>query len=54
MVEVEVLESADLPAPWSRWDAFEGTGYERVLAPVATDGGDVEAYLYVHLAPDGG
>jgi gamma-glutamylcyclotransferase (GGCT)/AIG2-like uncharacterized protein YtfP len=51
-VEVQVLESADLPAHWSRLDEFEGPGYERVLVMVATDDGDVEGHLYVHRAPD--
>jgi gamma-glutamylcyclotransferase (GGCT)/AIG2-like uncharacterized protein YtfP len=49
VVEVQVLESADLPAHWSRLDDFEGPGYERVLVTVTTDDGAVEAYLYVHL-----
>ncbi|WP_369254730.1 gamma-glutamylcyclotransferase family protein [Geodermatophilus amargosae] len=54
VVDVQVLESADLPAHWSRLDEFEGPGYERVLVPVATDDGEVEAHLYVHLPPDRG
>ena len=46
-VGVQVLESADLPAHWSRLDDFEGTGYERVLTSVRTATGEVEAYIYV-------
>lgn len=49
-VDVEVLESADLPAHWTRLDDFEGTGYERVLTRVQTADGEVEAYIYVHRA----
>jgi gamma-glutamylcyclotransferase (GGCT)/AIG2-like uncharacterized protein YtfP len=51
-IDVQVLESADLPALWSRLDDFEGPGYERVLTTVHTDTGDVEAYVYVLTAPD--
>ena len=36
-VGVQVLESADLPAHWSRLDEFEGPGYERVLTTVRHD-----------------
>jgi gamma-glutamylcyclotransferase (GGCT)/AIG2-like uncharacterized protein YtfP len=50
-VDVQVLESGDLPAHWSRLDDFEGPGYERVLTTVRTAGGDVDAYLYVLSAP---
>ena len=51
-IDVQVLESADLPAHWSRLDEFEGPGYERVLTTVHTAAGDVEAYVYVLTAPD--
>ena len=44
---VQVLESDDLPAHWSRLDDFEGPGYERVLTTVHTRNGDVAAYIYV-------
>jgi gamma-glutamylcyclotransferase (GGCT)/AIG2-like uncharacterized protein YtfP len=47
VIDVQVLESADLPAHWSRLDDFEGPGYERVLTTVRTAVGEVEAYLYV-------
>jgi gamma-glutamylcyclotransferase (GGCT)/AIG2-like uncharacterized protein YtfP len=51
-IDVQVLESADLPAHWSRLDDFEGRGYERVLTTVHTPTGDVEAYVYVLTASD--
>lgn len=50
-IDVQVLESADLPAHWSRLDDFEGPGYERVLTAVRTSTGDVETYLYVLTVP---
>jgi len=50
-VTVDVFESADLPAHWSRLDAFEGPGYERVVTTVSTQDADVEAFIYV-LATD--
>ena len=53
-VDVQVLESADLPAHWSRLDGFEGGGYERVLTTVTTADGPVEAYVYVLAAPPTG
>ena len=46
-IEVQVLESDDLPLHWARLDAFEGPGYRRVVATVATPGGDFEACIYV-------
>ena len=46
-VAVDLLESADLPAHWLRLDAFEGPGYERVVATVRTDEGDLPASIYV-------
>ncbi|WP_448624299.1 gamma-glutamylcyclotransferase family protein [Geodermatophilus sp. URMC 64] len=51
-VDVQVLESADLPAHWSRLDDFEGRGYERVLTTVHTATGVVEAYIYVLVPAD--
>ena len=51
-IDVEVLESDDLPAHWSRLDDFEGPGYERVLTTVHTKTGDVDAQVYVVPAPD--
>ena len=52
-IDVEVLESDDLPAHWSRLDDFEGPGYERVLATVHTATGDVDAHVYVVSATEG-
>lgn len=45
-VVVHLFESTDLPGHWERLDAFEGDGYRRVVVPVETDGGTVEAWLY--------
>jgi gamma-glutamylcyclotransferase (GGCT)/AIG2-like uncharacterized protein YtfP len=49
-VEVQLFESADLPAHWPRLDAFEGAGYRRVTAAVALAGEELPASIYV-LAP---
>ena len=49
-VGVDIFESADLPAHWARLDAFEGPGYERVITPVHTPTGDLEASIYVSRA----
>ena len=47
-VEVQVLESAELPEHWERLDEFEGSGYQRVAALVMTsDDGPVHASIYV-------
>ncbi|MFO1113155.1 MAG: gamma-glutamylcyclotransferase [Rhodospirillales bacterium] len=46
-VEVQLFESADLPDHWSRLDAFEGTGYRRVVTQVRTADGEVDACIYV-------
>lgn len=50
-VEVSLFTSADLPAHWDRLDAFEGEGYRRVVATVATAAGDLAAFIYVAAAP---
>ena len=50
---VQLFESDELPAHWSRLDAFEGEDYRRATTSVATDDGEVQAFVYV-LAPDGG
>ncbi|MCA2213010.1 methyltransferase domain-containing protein [Jidongwangia harbinensis] len=52
-VPVQVLESADLPAHWSRLDEFEGPGYRRVTTTVSTAHGDVTASIYVLRERDG-
>jgi gamma-glutamylcyclotransferase (GGCT)/AIG2-like uncharacterized protein YtfP len=46
-VEVQVFESADLPAHWSRLDEFEGPSYQRVITTVRSPDGDVSASIYV-------
>ena len=46
-VEGFVFSSADLDDHWSRLDAFEGEGYERVSVTVRVNGNeDVDAYVY--------
>lgn len=47
IVDVALFESADLPDHWDRLDAFEGSGYRRVVTQVSTDSGDVEASIYI-------
>lgn len=46
-VDVQVLESVDLPEHWDRLDDFEGEGYRRVPTAVQTPDGPVEAMIYV-------
>jgi gamma-glutamylcyclotransferase (GGCT)/AIG2-like uncharacterized protein YtfP len=46
-VAVEVFESTELPAHWSRLDEFEGPGYERVVTTVWTASGEIDASIYV-------
>ena len=46
-VEVHLFESSDLPDHWPRLDRFEGDGYARVVAQVATDDGVIDAWIYV-------
>lgn len=45
-VIVDLFLSPDLPAHWSRLDAFEGDGYMRVAVTVQTAEGDVPAWIY--------
>lgn len=45
-VAVHLFESPDLPDHWDRLDVFEGDGYRRVIVPVETDRGVVDAWLY--------
>jgi gamma-glutamylcyclotransferase (GGCT)/AIG2-like uncharacterized protein YtfP len=47
VIEVDLFESAELPAHWERLDDFEGTGYKRVVATVSTEGGERNAWIYV-------
>ena len=46
-VDVYLFESADLPEQWPRLDAFEGTGYRRVVTQVRTAEGELDAWIYV-------
>jgi gamma-glutamylcyclotransferase (GGCT)/AIG2-like uncharacterized protein YtfP len=46
-IEVQVFESVDLRAHWSRLDRFEGPGYRRVATTVHTPSDDVDAFIYV-------
>jgi gamma-glutamylcyclotransferase (GGCT)/AIG2-like uncharacterized protein YtfP len=46
-VMVDVLESSDLPAHWSRLDEFEGPAYRRVATTASTSDGPVETFIYV-------
>ena len=46
-LDVYVFESSDLPDHWLRLDAFEGAGYRRVVTPVRTADGDLDASIYV-------
>ena len=50
VVEVHLFESLDLPDHWPRLDAFEGSGYRRVVTQVRTADGDVQAWIYVLAA----
>ena len=50
LVEVDLFESADLPDHWPRLDAFEGAGYQRVVTPVRTADGELDAWIYVIAA----
>ncbi|MFO1239194.1 MAG: gamma-glutamylcyclotransferase [Sphingomonadaceae bacterium] len=46
-IGVHVLNSPDLPAHWSRLDAFEGTQYRRVAIRVETAESTVDAWIYI-------
>ena len=50
-IRVDVFESVDLPAHWTRLDAFEGPGYQRVATTVRTPTGEVDAFIYVLVQP---
>jgi len=45
-VPLRMFESAALSRHWDRLDAFEGSGYRRILVPVETRGGVLVANLY--------
>lgn len=46
-IEVDLLESSDLPGHWPRLDGFEGAGYRRVVTQVSTAGGELAACIHV-------
>ena len=46
-IEVDILESSDLPQHWERLDEFEGEGYSRVETVVATEHGTLSVSIYV-------
>ena len=50
VVQVYLFESAELPDHWPRLDAFEGTGYRRVVTQVRTADGELDAWIYVIAA----
>ena len=50
-VYVDVFESPDLVDHWTRLDAFEGSGYRRVMALVTTPDAVVQSWIYVVAAP---
>jgi len=47
LVEVFLFESLDLRDHWSRLDAYEGSGYWRVVTQVRVADGELSAYIYV-------
>jgi gamma-glutamylcyclotransferase (GGCT)/AIG2-like uncharacterized protein YtfP len=46
-VDVQVFESADLPAHWPRLDEFEGPGHQRVVTTVRTNSCGIAASIYI-------
>jgi gamma-glutamylcyclotransferase (GGCT)/AIG2-like uncharacterized protein YtfP len=46
-VEVQILQSENLPQHWDRLDAFEGDGYWRVVTTADTEQGPVDTHIYV-------
>ncbi len=46
-IEVDVFESPELPGHWLRLDAFEGSGYRRVVTQVSAANGELDASIYV-------
>ena len=45
-IPVHVFESRDLPDHWARLDAFETDEYARIILPVETESGVIEASIY--------
>ena len=49
-----LFSSGDLPRHWDRLDDFEGPGYDRVIAQVTRDDGEVvTAYVYAAATTSG-
>ena len=46
-IKVMVFTSDDLQSHWERLDRFEGDGYRRIEATIATENGDITASVYV-------
>lgn len=46
-IDVDLFLSPDLPAHWSRLDAFEGSEYRRAQITVQTDDGPIKAWIYL-------
>lgn len=46
-VEVQILQSEDLPQHWERLDGFEGDGYRRVVTTADTEHGPLDTRIYV-------
>jgi len=51
-IEVQICESVDLPHHCPRLDDFEGWEYQRVVTTVRTALGEIDASIYVSMAPD--
>jgi gamma-glutamylcyclotransferase (GGCT)/AIG2-like uncharacterized protein YtfP len=45
-LKVLIFESPELPDHWSRLDEFEGAEYQRVVVPVETPEGRLDASIY--------
>ena len=45
-VEVQILQSLELPSHWARLDAFEGPGYRRATTQARTETGVVAVSIY--------
>jgi gamma-glutamylcyclotransferase (GGCT)/AIG2-like uncharacterized protein YtfP len=52
LVEVQILESIELPEHWTRLDEFEGSEYQRVTAIAQTPAGELPVSVYVLRASD--
>jgi len=45
-IPVHIFESQDLPENWDRLDAFETDEYARIILPIETENGLIEASIY--------